>query len=268
MKMKRFTLYITLIIFATSCSEYQKALKNEDVKVKYDLAQKLYDEGDYKRANRLFEQILPNYIGKPQGERIVFFYANSFYQTRDYYLSSYQFERFYKSYPKSEKAEEAAYLEAKSYYHISPKYSVDQTDTHKAINKFQAFVDNYPNSTYLQEANDMVKELRIKLEKKVFETAKQYNTLQDYKSAIGALENFISNYPGTPFREEALFYKLDSAYKLAINSISGKQEERFTEAKSIYDSFKKYFPESEYMDKANKMLTSIEEELTRISTIN
>ena len=266
--MMRFTLYIIIAVLLSSCSQYQKALKSEDVKVKYDLALKLYEKGDYKRANRLFEQILPSYLGKPQGERIIFFYANSYYQLKDYYLASYQFERFYTSYPKSEKAEEAAFLEAKSYYQISPKYSVDQADTHKAIEKLQVFINNYPDSAYLQEANTMVKELRTKLEKKAFEIAKQYNTLQDYKSAIEALDNFVSDYPGTPYREDALFYKLDSAYKLAVNSVSEKQGERLNDAKSAYNTFKKYYPESQYAAKADNMMASIEEELKKINTVN
>jgi outer membrane protein assembly factor BamD len=33
----------------------------------------------------------------------------------------------------------------------------------------------------------------------------------DYKSAIVALENFVVDYPGTPYKEDALYYKLDSA---------------------------------------------------------
>jgi outer membrane protein assembly factor BamD len=38
-----------------------------------------------------------------------------------------------------------------------------------------------------------------------------YNTISDYKSAIVALENFVADYPGTPYKEDALYYKLDSA---------------------------------------------------------
>ena len=45
-----------LILFMTSCGPYQKALKSEDTKLKYDLAEAYYDEGDYRRAKGLFEQ--------------------------------------------------------------------------------------------------------------------------------------------------------------------------------------------------------------------
>ena len=65
-----------VILLMTSCGPYQKALKSEDTKLKYDLAEAYYDEGDYRRAKGLFEQLKPLYRGKPQSERITYFYAN------------------------------------------------------------------------------------------------------------------------------------------------------------------------------------------------
>ena len=144
--MRYLVLIITVLLLFSSCSEYQKALKSEDVKVKYDLAEKLYNDGKYKKANRLFEQIVPQFVGKPQGERIIYFFADSYYKTEDYYLAAYQFERFSKSYPKSDKAQEAAFHGAKSYYMLSPKFYIDQTETKTAIDKLQAFINTYPDS--------------------------------------------------------------------------------------------------------------------------
>jgi outer membrane protein assembly factor BamD len=41
------------------------------------------------------------------------------------------------------------------------------------------------------------------------------------KSALVALDNFIADYPGTPYKEDALYYKFDSAYQL-VNSVPAK----------------------------------------------
>jgi outer membrane protein assembly factor BamD len=41
------------------------------------------------------------------------------------------------SYPKVKKIQEAAYLEQKSYSMLSPSFSLDQTDTFKAIDKLR-----------------------------------------------------------------------------------------------------------------------------------
>lgn len=148
---------------------------------------------------------------------------------------------------------------------LSPVYSLDQTDTNKAIDKLQGFIDIYPESQYLPEANALVKELRTKLEKKAFENAKQYNTISDYKSALIAIDNFISDFPGTPYKEDALYYKLDSTYKLAINSIPEKMEERLQSAKQAYQGLLKFNSNSKYKQKADDMLANINKELQQFS---
>ena len=175
-KMGRYISLLSIILMA-SCSQYQKVLKNEDIKAKYDLAEKYYEAGDMKRANRLLEQIAPKYVGKPQGERVMFFLADSYYQRGDFNMSGYQFERFVKSYPKSDKIAQASFLGAKSFYELSPVYSLDQTDTDKALAKLQTFINAYPESEYFDEANAMAKELTTKKERKAYEIARQFNKL-------------------------------------------------------------------------------------------
>ncbi|WP_299173846.1 outer membrane protein assembly factor BamD [uncultured Allomuricauda sp.] len=262
-----------LLLFAfvfSSCNEYQKVLKNEDVKAKYDLAQKYYDEGDFKRAKRLYEQIAPRYVGKPQGERVMFFFANTYFKTEDYYLSGYQFERFIKSYPRSDKIQEANFLGAKSYYELSPAYSLDQTDTDKALVKLQSFINTYPESEFFDEANAMAKELTAKKEKKQLEIAKQFNKLGQFNypilvSAITALDNFISDNPGSIYREEALYYRIEATTNLAMNSVEDRRKERLEDAQASYDNLLKYYPETEFKKKADNLSSKIQKELGEYS---
>jgi outer membrane protein assembly factor BamD len=263
--MKRFFLLVITATFMASCSEYQKALKSEDTGLKYAQAEKKYDQGKYNKAIRLFEQMAPNYKGKPQAEKMFYMFAMSYYKTEQYYLSGYQFETFAASYPKSEKTEEASFLSAKSYAKLSPVYSLDQVETNKAIDKMQVFIDKYPDSEYLKEANETVKNLREKLEKKAYEIAFGYNKISDYKSAITAFDNFVADYPGTPFKEKALYYRLDSSYNLAINSIPSRMEERLNQAKGAYSNLFKYYPNSEYKAKADEMLARIDNDLKQFA---
>ncbi|MET0758791.1 MAG: outer membrane protein assembly factor BamD [Flavobacterium sp.] len=263
--MKKFLFTLLIAVVFSSCSEYQKAIKTEDVAVKFDMATKLYESKKYTKAIRLFEQLAPTYRGKPQAEKMFYMFAQSYYKTKQYYLAGYQFESFASGYPKSDKIQEAAFLGAKCYSMLSPVYSLDQTDTYKAIDKLQAFIDTYPNSEYLSEANVVVKALREKLEKKAFENAKGYNKISDHKSAIVALDNFISDYPGTPFKEKALFYKFDSTYQLAINSVPSKMEERLNVAKTAHSNLIKFNANSEYKQKADEMLARIDKDLQQFS---
>jgi outer membrane protein assembly factor BamD len=254
-----------LVAFFCSCSEYQKAFKSEDPALKFTVAEKLYDAGKYQKAIRIFEQLSPLYKGKPQAEKMFYMYSQSLYKTEQFYLSGYQFDSFVALYPKSEKVEESSFLAAKSYSELSPTYSLDQSDTDKAVNKMQTFINNYTKSQYLPEANKIVKELTDKLEKKAFENARQYNTIADHKSAIKALGNFISDFPGTIFKEKALYYILDSSYKLAINSISSKTKERLDNAKEAHASLLKFNANTNYKKTADQMLARIEKDLQQYS---
>lgn len=260
------TSLLFMLVITSSCSEYQKVLKNTDVKAKYDMAQKYYEAEDFKRANRLFEQIAPKYVGKPQGERVMFFLSDSYFQQKDYNMSGYQFERFIKSYPKSEKVPQAAFLGAKSYYQLSPKYSLDQTDTDKALVKLQGFINTFPESEYFDEANAMAKELTTKKERKAFEIAKQFNKLGEFnydllKSAVASVDNFVSDFPGSIYREEAFFIKLQATTNLAMNSFEVLKKERLNTAKEAYEAFRKQYPESVFDENAADLLKKIDKEL-------
>ena len=268
--MKKLLYILILGIVLSSCNEYQKALKSESLQEKYEMGEKLFNEGKYGKANRLFIQIVPKFRGRPQAEKLMYMYSMTFYETKDYYTANYQFERFVSAYANSEKAEEASYYAAKSYYHLSPIYSKEQKETIEALDKLQAFINTYPNSTYIAEANELVKELGFKLEKKAFSIAQQYNKIgpftRDYQAAIKAFDNFLLNYPGSSFREQALYYRLDSAYKLAINSVEWKMEERIKSAMNYYDQFKKTYPNSEYLEDIDKMNEELSELLSNFST--
>ena len=236
-------------LISISCNDYQKLLNSTENEVdKYTAAEEYYDNGEFRRANALFEQIMPSYSGKPQGERLRFFFANSYFETKSYYLAAIQFENFIKSYPNSQRIVDAYFMEGKSYFMLSPAYSLDQEDTNTAIEKLQVFVNRYPNSEYVSEAIELIEQLQNKIEKKDFEVSKQYYTIRDYNSAIKSLDNFMADNPGTIFREEALYYRWLSTYEIAINSIESKILERVTELERSLVNFLKYYPETIFIE--------------------
>lgn len=248
---------LLLILMSSACSDYQKLLNSDDVSEKYKQAEVYYNNGEYRKANRLFEQIIPKYRGKPQAQRIIFFFAESYFQTKSYYLAAYQYENFIKSYPKSDRVQEATFKAAKSYYFQSPRHNLDQEDTFTALEKLQVFLNLYPESEYAEEANQMIAELQEKLEKKDFEIAKQYYTIRDYKAAIKANENFVSGFPGTKFREESLYIKFIASYEIAINSIDAKKQERLEGLIQQYNTLLRYYPETLFLADLDKRMTQV-----------
>jgi len=256
-----FLIVLATLIFS-SCGKYQEVLRSDDAAKKLAFADSLYQKGKYKKALKLMEEVVPVYRGKPEAERLLFMYANTFYNMEDYYLAGYQFERFEISYPTSDSIEFAAYRSAKSYYELSPRYTLDQTDTHKALEKLQAYINKYPNSEYRVEANTLVKELQGKLELKDISIAKQYLNVEDYKAAIEAFDNFITDHPGSEHRPYAFFGKMDAAYRLALRSVPSLVEGRLLEAKEYYESFAKYYKDNELNKEAEEILADINKRLT------
>ena len=257
--MKKLLYSISILILISSCSEYQKALNSDEVSVKFNLGTELYDAEKYSKASRLFAQILPQYRGKPQAQKLTYMQSMCFYNTKDYNSSSYQMERFVNSYPDSEKVEEMAFLGAKSYYLMAPIFSKDSEDTKIAIDKLQQFINAFPESEFNDDANKLIFELDYRLELKEFNIALQYNVLTDYQAAIKSFENFLIDFPGSDLREKAMYYRFDSAYKLAINSVVWRQKERIENAVSYFNSFKNSYNDSELLDEMESKISELSE---------
>ena len=153
-KIKILTLILSVSLLLNSCGEYARTVGKGSMTERYKLAVKKYEAKEYAKALRLFELITPSYRGKPQMERIQFMVAQSNFNEKNYATAAYYFDRFTNNYPNSSKKEEAAFLSAYSYKLASPASSLDQTDTNKAIVAFQMFINTYPDSERLAEAND------------------------------------------------------------------------------------------------------------------
>lgn len=263
-KLNKLVLTLLLVILFSSCGEYNKVLNKGKNADRYKMAVELYEKENYKKAIPLFEKLVGPYAGKPQMERIQYMTADSYYKTEDYSLSSYYFSKFIVNYPESSKVEEAAFLGAKSYYLASPKYSLDQQDTQKALVAFQSYIDTYPNSELISEANVIYRDLVTRLEKKDFEVAKQYYHTERYNAAITAFDSFNEEHLGSVFKEDALYFKLKATYDLGMKSILTKKEQRLLDAKYAYNKFQKSFPDSKKMKEANNMLKQIDKELENI----
>lgn len=263
--MKKIFTVLVFAVMLSSCSDYQKALKGDDIAKKYQVAEEQYEKGNYQKAIRLFDEIASIYRGKPQAQKLFYMYAHSLYKTGEYYSASYQFESFATQYPDSEKFEEASFLGAESFAKLSPRYSLDQEYTNTGIEKLQKFINNYPQSQYLPQANAALKVLTDKLEKKAYEIALNYqktaDAFRDYNAAMKMYDNFLIEFPGSQFKEEILFNKLVSSYNLSVNSVEDKKFERLNNAKSAYVILTKFKEDTKYKSKADEMLAKIETEL-------
>lgn len=254
-------LLLSSVLMLTGCSEYQRVLKSTDLDYKYTKAVEYYEEGQYNKALPIFKELRELYRGTVKVQDVYYYYCATLFGIEDYILAGYHFKFFYQTFPSHPRANEAAYMTAKCYYLEAPKWSLDQAYTYKAVNELQLYINTHPGSSYIPECNDMIDELRGKLEKKSYEIAYQYYHTRQYRAALTAFANTLNDFPDTPYREEAMFYRMRSAFLLAENSVLDKQADRFKAARTAYLDFVRTFPDSEFKDDADETMTKIEEYL-------
>ena len=245
------SLFAGLLVVSVSCNNYKKVLKSGNNELKYETAIDLYEKGDFNKAIQFFDLLRPAYRGTQRGEIITYYSANSYFQNKDYNIAAYYYKQYVQMFPRGEHAEESSFMSAFCNYQQSPRETLDQTNTYIALSELQLFIDLYPNSPKVTEANRLMDDLRAKLETKAYKISKLYYRMSDYQAAITSLENLLDDYPDTDYKEEILYYITMAYYDYAERSIFSKRDERFEKTIESYNNLLYLYPESEYLKEAN-----------------
>ncbi|MFV0530739.1 MAG: outer membrane protein assembly factor BamD [Flavobacteriales bacterium] len=250
-----------LMTFSSCSKEFEKAMKSTDKDLIINTAENFYAKGKYRQASELLRRVTPMVLGTPDAKKVLYMAAQNSFQDENYLLSATRFKNYAEGNRRDSLAEKALFMAAKSYYLNSPAYDLDQSDTNEAISIIQDYVNRYPDSGHVSEANSYIIELRQKLEKKAYENAKTYYKTGFYRAADISFQTFIEDYPDSKYREDAYIYLLRSRHEVALNSVSDKKRARLIEANTAYKRLSKLYPESEYLKEATKLNEEILKEL-------
>ncbi len=248
-----FLLIALMVLALGSCrSVHEKILTSKDVNYKLAKANEYYDQKKYYKANEVYESLIPAFRGTKNYEELFYRYCYSFYYQEDYLSASYQFKNFVEYFPKSPRADECEFMYATCMYKLSPKFSLDQSSTYKAIEALQTYINTHPGSKNLTEANNYIDICRAKIEKKDANAALLYYNIGQYKSATVAYKSLMQTYPESKSLDFYQFMVVKSFYDYARSSIKEKQEERYAEAVTAFNELKEYTPNSSYITEAER----------------
>ena len=264
----RYLLLLLTLPLIMSCSKFRRLQKSDDWERKFNGAMAYYNEKDYYRASILFEEVLPLIRGTEQAEAAQFYNAYSYYHQRQYILSAHYFNNFATIYARSEFAMEATFMHAYSLYLQSPIYNLDQTPTYDAVTAMQNFINKYPYSEYTERSTEIIDQLQVKLEKKAYENAKQYEKLRLYNAAIISFENFRKDFPDSYLNEEIHYLKVKTQYEYARNSTQRRQEERFQKVVDDYYEFLEFYPQSQYLKEAEDLYAKSMDRIEKVKLAN
>lgn len=257
--------FLVFIILISSCrSEFENVrISNDPTKILAQ-ADAYFDQGEYYKAQTLYEMIIPSFRGRAQAEDIYYKFAYTHYHQNNFILASHYFKNFATTYTNSDKREEADFMASYSNYQLSPTYKLDQSYSAKAIDGFQLFLNTYPESERVDQCNALIDEMRTKLERKAYEVGKLYYKLKQYSSSMSSFESVLKDYPETPKSEEIRYLIAKSSFILAENSVYLKKEERYLDAIEKSELFLKKHPNAEKESEINTFITKSNKEINKL----
>lgn len=263
--MRKLLFLLTAALLFASCRSSDLIRPGDSLEVAYEKAMSQYEQENYSEAAEAFETVISIGRGTDIGQNAQFYLAESYFKNNRYLLAASEYERYAQFHPNSERREEADFKRSLSYYNLSPRYRLDQTYTHQAIENFRLFLDRFPNSEYADEAGEYISELRNKLARKSYSAGEFYKRTNQYRAAAVYFDIVIDNYPESEWAERSLVDQMESYILYAENSVPDRQEERFEMALESYETYLQLFPRGDNRSKIEDLYDRAQRGLREVS---
>jgi len=209
---------------------------------------------DYNDAAKLFERTIMKADTPELAAKAQLFLADSYFMMKDYAQAIPSYEQYLNIYGGSKEEPRVIYRLGTSYYRLIPGIDRDQTNTRKALDKFELLKKEYPEFSKKKKADKLITKLRNKLARKEMYVADFYFRIGEEEAAAARLKSIVENYKNTKVFPRA-------ALRLSEYFIDKGENE--TQAVTYLNSVlrqedgKKYLPEvSEMLDKLQKDMSS------------
>jgi len=151
----------------------------------------------YLQAQSDFKYVVIRGTGSDLGDDSQYYLAEAYYRNEEYLLAVAEYEKLTRRMGFSPFVEDARFKICEAYRIESPKYYHDQEYTEKALERYQEFLDDFPNSPFIDDVVVSIEILREKLGKKVYETGVLYMKMEEYESAKMTFQQVIDLYYDT-----------------------------------------------------------------------
>jgi outer membrane protein assembly factor BamD len=256
-------LSLALVVGLIGCSGSQRVAHNSP-KQAYEKGMEQFEKENYDRALRYFRGVLSYGRGNEWGPDAQFQLAMTQRKKGKYLVAANEFKRFTQLYRNNQKVPRAEYERARAYYSRSPDYQLTQTDSRKAIDLFQLFVERYPDHELVPDAQAKIDKLRAKLAHKQFTAGKLYERRDMWRAATRSYEDVFDTYPDTPWADNALLGALRTYVRYADRSVQEKRAERYQKAIDQYGRLTQLFPDSPLLKQAQPLRDEAQRKLERV----
>ena len=218
------------MILLVGCSKKDVHLE-EDLSPRFEKAMGYFDKGKYSRAKDEFDYIIMADPGSKISNESQYYMAESMYQIKEYDEASIAFDRYVRFSPDYSKIEKARYRICECAINLSNSYQREQSQTQRALGQLQMFIEDFPASDLINDAEDAMLALRLKLAQKDYEVGRMYLKLEEYDSALIYFRSVLNHYYDTSFSDDArvgiIFTHILNDNREGAKSYFKSQKERF-----------------------------------------
>jgi len=252
----RILVFFFMVSFVmVGCRKESVNLREMTPEQQFEYAKRLFDKKDYYKARMQLTIIVLNNPGHQIIENAQYYLAESHYFQKEYLLAVEEYEKLIRSLPRSEFIDDSRFRVAMCYFKLSPKYSLDQEYTLKAISFFQQFLEDYPDSEFRAEADIHHKECVLKLAKKEYKSGELYRKMGALRAAVISFDAVLEKHHDTEFADDALYWKGECHRKMR----------EWDEAKAAFKDLVQRFVQSPYVGKAEGRLKMVERDEKKFS---
>lgn len=187
-----------------------------DVGTLYSTAKTRLDQGRYKEAAQLFDEVERQHPYSIWARRAQLMSAFSYYLDRDYTKSIQSAQRFISVHPGNRDAPYAYYLVALSYYEQIRDVTRDQKITLQALNALGELTRRYPNTRYASDARLKIDLVNDHLAGKEMEIGRFYETRGQWLAATLRFRTVVDKFQTTTHIPEALMRLTESYLALGL----------------------------------------------------
>jgi len=158
-----------------------------------------------------------------------------------------EFREFLSFYPTNPRADYAQYQLALLHHKQMLAPGRDQAETRQAIQEFQTFVDRYPNSKLMPDAQRHLREAKDRLADSEYGIGLTYLRIKWYPGAIQRFQDLLKS-DSDYTRKDAVYFYLGDALE---------KSNKAAEALPYYDRLLREFEQSQYLDQAKRRIEAL-----------
>ena len=232
--------------FILSCSTTKDKRPNSPSKL-LQQAKRFYKAEDEVRAKDNINMIMEDFPDSKERIAALMLLADVHYREEEYEEAKFQYQKFTELYPAHKYVDRAHFYKAMSNFKLSDLASRDLTPVNSALEGFNNFINEFPDSTYKVQAQKIVRQCLDILAQNIFEIGKFYFRTGSYQSAIIRLKSLMVEYPTHSYIAEAQFLLAESYF----------HEQNYIKARAHYKIVLQKYPRTEFAQQARIKLRKL-----------